>query len=107
MKLPRFVGIVDLAVVVSLAIALPICSSPPPMQASDAVKGTEADRFAVAHAEAQVLASPASGAKVAEIAERLGHAGFRDWAIEAAVLGAARAKGSPERWRALVAALVA
>lgn len=107
MKLPRFVGIVDLAVVVSLAIALPICSSPPPMVAMDAVKGTEAERFAVAHAEAQVLASPPSGARSAELADRLGNAGFKDWAIEAAVRGAARAKDAPDRWRTLSAASVA
>lgn len=107
MKLPRFVGIVDLAVVVSLAIALPICSSPPPMVATDAVKGTEAEQFAVAHAEAQVIASPASGARSAELAYRLGNAGFKDWAIEAAVRGAARAKDAPDRWRALSAASVA
>jgi hypothetical protein len=107
MKLPRFVGIVDLAVVVSLAIALPICSSPPPMQATDAVKGTEAERFAIAHAEAQVIASPSSGARVAELTDGLGHAGFKDWAIEAAVRGAARARDAPDRWRALAAASVA
>jgi hypothetical protein len=107
MKLPRFVGIVDLAVVVSLAIALPICSSPPPMQASDAIKGTDAERFAVAHAEAQVIADPTSGAKAAELADRLSHAGFKDWAVETAVRGAERAKPAPDRWRVLAAASVA
>jgi hypothetical protein len=107
MKLPRFVGIVDLAVVVSLAIALPICSSPPPMQATDAIRGTEAERFAVAHAEAQAIANPTSGTRLAELAEQVGHAGFKDWAIEAAVDGAARSKQSPDRWRVLSAASVA
>lgn len=107
MKLPRFVGIVDLAVLVSLAVALPIWSSPPPMVARDAIKGTEAERFAVAHAEAQVIANPASGARVGELADRLGNAGLKDWAIEAAVGGARRAEASPDRWRALVAASVA
>ena len=105
MKLPRSVGIVDLAVlfVVTAWILLP----PRPMQASDAMKGTDADRFAVAHAEAKVIADPTHGAKIAELAERLGNAGFRDWAIETAVEGSARAKGSPNRWRALMAASVA
>src|SRR5690606_20690119 len=107
MKLPRFVGIVDLAVLVSLAVALPIWSSPPPMVARDAIKGTEAERFAVAHAEAQVIANPASGARVGELGDRLGNAGLKDWAIEAAVGGARRAEASPDRWRALVAASVA
>jgi hypothetical protein len=107
MKLPRFMGIVDLAVLVSLAIAIPILSSPRPMQASDAVKGTDAERFALAHAEAQVIANPTSGVKLAELAERVGEAGFKDWAIEVAVAGAERAKGTPERWRALSAASVA
>lgn len=107
MKLPRFVGIVDLAVLVSLAIAIPICSSPPPMQATDAIKGTEAERFAVAHAEAQVIADPASGTKVGELARLVGHAGHKDWAIETAALGAERTKQSRDRWRALSAASVA
>src|SRR5262245_40703830 len=107
MKLPRFVSIVDLAVVVSLAIALPICSSPPPTQATDAIKGSEAERFAVAHAEAQAIANPASGERIAELAEQVGQANFKDWAIETAVDGAARAKGSPDRWRVLSAASVA
>jgi hypothetical protein len=105
MKLPRFVGLVDLAVlvVVVAAILLP----PRPMQASDAVKGSAADRFAVAHAEAQAIAAPTDGAKAGELAERLGKAGFKDWAIETAVDGAERAKQSPTRWRALMAASVA
>ncbi|HWO23537.1 MAG TPA: hypothetical protein VNO30_32575 [Kofleriaceae bacterium] len=107
MKLPRFIGLVDLAVIVSLAIAIPILSSPRPMQASDAVKGTDAERFALAHAEAQAIANPTSGAKIAELAERVGEAGFKDWAIETAVGGAERGKGAPDRWRALSAASVA
>lgn len=107
MKLPRFVGLVDLAVLVSLAIAVPILSSPRPMQATDAIKGTDAERFAIAHAEAQAIANPMSGAKLAELAERVGRAGYKDWAIETAVKGAERAKASPDRWRVLSAASVA
>jgi hypothetical protein len=107
MKLPRFVGIVDLAMLVWLAIAVPICSSPPPMQATDAIKGTDAERFAIAHAEAQAIAAPTCGARLAELAQRIGHAGHKDWAIEAAVDGAERAKQAPDRWRVLSAASVA
>jgi len=107
MKLPRFVGIVDLSVVVFLAIMLPICSSPRSMQASDAIKGSDAERFAIAHAEAQAIANPQSGARSGELAERLGQAGYRDWAVETAVHGAERTKASPDRWRALSAASVA
>ena len=105
MKLPRFVGLVDLAVlvVVVAAILLP----PRPMMAIDAIKGTDADRFALAHSEAQAIATPASGARQAELARRLGHAGFKDWAIETAVAGVDRTKRSPDRWRALSAASVA
>jgi len=105
MKLPRFIGLVDLAVlvVVIAAILLP----PRPMEASDAIKGSDAERFALAFTEAQSIASPASGAKAAELAERLGRAGHKDWAVEAAAEGAERAKGSPDRWRALSAVSVA
>jgi hypothetical protein len=102
MKLPRFVGLVDLAVlvVVIAAILLP----PRPMEASDAIKGSDAERFAVAYAEAQVIADPASGTRAGELADRLSDAGYRDWAIEVAVDGAERGKASPDRWRALRAA---
>jgi hypothetical protein len=105
MKLPRFIGLVDLAVlvVVVAAILLP----PRPMEASDAIKGSDADRFALAFTEAQSIASPTSGVKAAELAERIGRAGHKDWSIEAAVEGAERAKGSPDRWRALSAVSVA
>jgi hypothetical protein len=105
MKLPRFMGLVDLAVlvVVIAAILLP----PRPMEASEAIKGSDPERFALAFTEAQSIASPASGGKAAELSERLGRAGHKDWAIEAAVEGAERAKGSPDRWRALSAASIA
>jgi hypothetical protein len=105
MKLPRFVGLVDLAVlaVVIAAILLP----PRPMEASDAIKGTDAERFAIAYAEAQAIANPTSGTRTGELAEAVGRAGYKDWAIETAVEGAERAKGSPDRWRVLAAASVA
>jgi hypothetical protein len=105
MKLPRFVGTVDLAVLIVVIAA--VLFPPRPMEASDAGKGTDADRFALAFAEAKLLADPTNGSKIVELAERLGAAGWKDWAIETAVEGAERGKESPNRWRALMAASVA
>jgi len=105
MHLSRFVGLVDLAVatVVLVMIVLP----PREMYASAAQKATPADQFALALAEARTMAHPDDGAAVDELARRLGAAGFKDWAIEAAVRGSERAPRSPTRWRALLAASVA
>jgi hypothetical protein len=105
MKLPRFLGLVDLAVLVVAAVALLIPQRP--LLAREAAKGSEADRFALAAAEARVLVEPATGAAVAELARRLGGAQFFDWAVESAIAGAARAGGAPDQWRALQAASVA
>ena len=105
MQLPRFVGLVDLGVatIVLVAVVLPARE----MYADPAVKGTDAARFALAFAEACTVAHPDDGAIVDDLARRLGTAGFKDWAIEAAVHGAERAKQSPSEWRALLAASVA
>ena len=105
MQLSRFVGLVDLAVatVVVVMIVLP----PREMYASAAQKGTTADQFALALAEARTMAHPDDGAAVDELSRRLGAAGFKDWAIEAAVRGSERAPSSPTRWRALLATSVA
>jgi hypothetical protein len=105
MHLSRFVGLVDLAVatVVLVMIVLP----PREMYASAAQKATPADQFALALAEARTMAHPDDGAAVDELARRLGAAGFKDWAIEAAVRGSERAPSSPTRWRALLATSVA
>ncbi|HLL24605.1 MAG TPA: hypothetical protein VK427_20880, partial [Kofleriaceae bacterium] len=65
------------------------------------------DRFELALAEARMLVRPDDGTTVDELARRLGEAGFKDWAIEAALDGSERAKASPSRWRALLAASVA
>ncbi|HEY0195301.1 MAG TPA: hypothetical protein VGC42_29500, partial [Kofleriaceae bacterium] len=101
----RFFNIIDLAVavVVLAAIVLPARE----MYASPAQKGTAAERFATGLAEARTMARPADGAAVDELSRRLGAAGFKDWAIEAAVRGSERSKGSPDRWRALLATSVA
>jgi hypothetical protein len=105
MQLRRFVGIVDIGIlaVILVAILLPARE----VKVSAAVKGGEADRFALALAEARTLARPDDGAAIAALAQRLGAAGFKDWAIEAAVRGGERMKQSPTRWRALLAASVA
>jgi hypothetical protein len=103
--MPRFVGLVDVvvAVIALTAIALPARE----MHAEASSHGSDADRFALALAEARSLAQPADGAQVGELARQLSAAGFRDWAVEAAQRGAIRAKGSPTAWRALLAASVA
>jgi hypothetical protein len=105
MQLSRFVGLVDLAVaaVVLVMLVLP----PREMYASVAQKGTPAEQFALALAEARTLAHPDDGAAVDDLSRRLGAAGFKDWAIEAALRGSERAKQSPTRWRALLATSVA
>jgi len=105
MQLSRFVGLIDLAVatIVLVMIALPARE----MYASAAQKGTEAEQFSLALAEARTMAHPDDGAAIDDLSRRLGAAGFKDWAIEAAMLGSERAKQSPTRWRALLATSVA
>jgi len=105
MQLRRFVGFVDIgiAAVILVAILLPARE----MLASAAYQSAEADQFALALAEARTLAHPDDGAAVAELARRLGAAGFKDWAVEVAVRASERARQSPTRWRALFAASIA
>ena len=105
MQLPRFVGLVDLGIITIILVAIVL--PPREMHASAAMKGTAAEQYALALSEARMLADPTNGEKISELSSRLGNAGFRDWAIETAVLGAEKAKGAPSRWRALQAASVA
>jgi hypothetical protein len=102
MALPRFFGLIDIgvAVVAAVVILLP----PREMQAQPAIKG---DEFEVALAEARTLARPGDGAAAEDFTRKLGDAGMKDWAVETAVRLADRAKDSPTRWRALIAASVA
>jgi hypothetical protein len=102
MKLPRFVGLVDLGVltVVAVTIVLPARE----MYASSVLKGDDAQRFAVALAEARTMARPGDGTAVEDLERRLHDAKQQDWAIEASVHAGDRAKTSPTRWRALLAA---
>lgn len=102
MKLPQFVGLVDLgiATVVAVAIFLPARE----MYASHAIKG---DELAVALSEARTIARPDDGLATEQLARELGQAGMKDWAVEASKRSADRSKASPTRWRALMAASVA
>lgn len=105
MKLPRSIGLVDLAVITVLIVMVVL--PPREMFASPAAKGDDAAQFALALSEARTIANPADGDKLAEFSRRLGDANYRDWAIESSVAGAAAAKGSPTEWKALLAASVA
>jgi len=105
MQLRRFVGFIDIGVASVLLVALALPARE--MYATAAQKGTEAEQFALALAEAHSLAHPDDGAATDELARRLGGLGFKDWALEAALRGSDRARQSPSRWRALMAASVA
>ncbi len=105
MQLRRFVGFVDIGIAVMVLVALLLPARE--MFASAAFKGTEEEHLALALAEARTLARPDDGAAISDLSRRLGAAGFKDWAVEAALRGGERAKPSPTRWRALLAASVA
>lgn len=105
MKLPRFVGMVDLGVatVVAVMIFLPARE----MYAQSVVKGDDAKQFAIALAEARTMANPGDAMAIEELGHTLGDANQKDWAVETTVHASDRAKDSPMRWRALMAASVA
>lgn len=102
MQLPRFVGLVDLGVLTVIAVFVIL---PPRAQyTSPVVKG---DEWRLALAEARTIANPGDGAAVDELAHELDDAQQKDWAIDFSVLASERAKESPSRWRALLAASTA
>ena len=105
MQLRRIVGLVDLGILVVLAVA--VLLPPREMFARAAVKADDAQQFALALAEARTIARPADGRAVDDFARELGKTGMKDWAIDLAVRASDRAKDSPTRWRALLAASVA
>jgi hypothetical protein len=105
MKLPRTIGLVDLAVITVLIVMVVLPARE--MFASPAQKGDDAAQFALALSEARTIADPTNGDKLGDFSRRLGDANYKDWAIEASVDGAARAKGSSTEWKALLAASVA
>jgi len=102
MALPRFMSLVDFAVLAVAAVALFLPARE--MYAQNAIKG---DEFGVALAEARTMAQPGDGKAIEDFTRKLGEAGLKDWAIESAVRMSERAKDSPTRWRALIAASVA
>src|SRR5690348_3703425 len=105
MRVPLRVGLVDVGIATILAVA--VLLPPREMYASAAIKGSDAQQYAVALAEARTIARPDDGAAVEDLARRLGEAGMKDWAVEAANRASERAKDSPTRWRALLATSVA
>jgi hypothetical protein len=94
---------IGIAAVILVGIALPARE----MYASAAQHAGEPEQFALALAEARAMARPDDGTAIDDLSRRLGAAGFKDWAIEAAIRGSERARQSPTQWRALLAASVA
>lgn len=105
MTITRHLNLLDLVVVIVVAVAIFL----PPREtfALDAAKGTDADRVALATAEARALVHPDDGAAAADLGRRLTTAGHLDWAVEATAELAEKAARSPSRWRALLATSVA
>jgi len=105
MQLTRFINVVDVGVaaVALVAIVLP----PREMNAEAAYRGDDRSAFALALAEARTIAQPMDGNARSAFAHRLDDARLNDWAIEDATRGSDKAKDSPTRWRALLAASVA
>lgn len=105
MKWSRVFSLVDIGILTLAAVALFL--PPREMYASSSYKGDEAKRFSLALAEARTIARPDDGKHVDDFARLMGEGGYKDWAVEAALDGSDRAKDSPTRWRALLAASVA
>jgi hypothetical protein len=102
MSVLRFVSLIDIPVIAVVAVAIFLPARE--MHAGNAIKG---DEFALALAEARTQARPGDGKAIEEFTRKLGDAEMKDWAIEASVRMSDRAKESPTRWRALIAASVA
>lgn len=101
----RSVGIIDLGIVTVLAVFVIL---PPRAQyATVVMKGDEPTQFALALAEARTIARPGDGQAVDDLTHKLDDAQQKDWAIDFAVLASDRAKDSPTRWKALLAASTA
>lgn len=105
MRMPRVFSLVDLAILTVVAVALFLPARE--MHAAAVFKGDDAQHFALSLAEARMIAQPGDGRAVEDFTRRLDEAGAKDWAIETAVRGSERAKDSPTRWRALLAASTA
>ena len=105
MQINRHLNLLDLVVVIVVAVA--IFLPPRATAALDAAKGTDADRIALATAEARTLAHPDDGGAAAEIGRQLTAAGHLDWAVEATAELGEKSPKSPTRWKALLATSVA
>jgi hypothetical protein len=102
MQLRRLIGIVDLGILTVIAVFVIL---PPRVQYTSPV--AKGDGWGLALAEARTMARPADGAAVEELTHKLDDSQQKDWAIDFAVLASDRAKDSPTRWRALLAASTA
>ncbi len=102
MQVTRFVGLVDIAMIVVLLVF--VILPPRPQYMVPAIAGTEQAHFAIALAEARTIARPTDGTAVDDLVTKLSEAGQKDWAIDFAVLESDRMKGQPDRWKALMAA---
>lgn len=105
MRFVRYVSLIDVvtAVMVLFVLVLPART----MLAAPAASGTEAERYRLALSEARAIDDRKDGELISELSRRLGEAGFRDWAVEAAARGVVDGAGSPSQWRALLATSVA
>ncbi len=94
------VGLVDIAVVVVLLLAVAMPSRE--VVATAAIKGDDASTFPLAMAEARTIATPTDGAARADFARRLDDIKQNDWAIEDATRGAKLATDATA-WQAWLA----
>ncbi len=103
MRLPRFVGAVDIAIITLVAVAIVL-----PARAREAgpAVADEPLRDALALAEARAEVAPTDGLALEQYGRLLGTAGLKDWAVDATVGGVDRV-GASTKWRALLAASVA
>lgn len=109
MKVPRFIGFVDLGIITVILVFAVL----PPRErfatpAIDKAKLDETKQFALALAEARVIAQPDDGMAIAAVGRRFSDAGFKDWAIEATLRATERmSANAPLKWRAQLATSVA
>lgn len=106
-RLPRFIGIVDLGIITVLFV---LAVLPPREQIVSTVekKPDETKRFQLALAEARAMARPNDGVAIAAAEQKMSEAGFKDWAVEVTVASMNKmAPDEPSRWRALQAASTA
>ncbi len=107
----RFVRYVSLVDVVVLVMALFILWLPPRQLHVVWAANVDAERYALAIAEARVQDDQGrperDGMLTAELVRRLSKAGFQDWAVETGVRGAAALDKALSQWRVLLATSVA